>query len=93
MKTEGNVSQNIYFLWPRELTCNNKFLVCAHKNKTLKMLSLTAENVSSALCSTINGTLLARERRNFCNLETCLSHDILWGPLQLADKSRNNYKS
>jgi hypothetical protein len=58
-----SLSQNIYSLWPRELTYNNKILVCAHNNGTLTMLS-------SALCSTILGALLARKSRNLCNLET-----------------------
>jgi hypothetical protein len=50
---------------------NNKILVFAHKHKTLKMLSLTAGNVPSALCRTILATLVARECRIFCILETC----------------------
>jgi hypothetical protein len=66
-----------YFLWPRELTYDNNILVCAHKNEIFTMLSLTSGNVSSALCSIIHGTLLARECTNFCKLETCLLHDIL----------------
>jgi hypothetical protein len=53
----------------------NKILVCAHKHETLTMLSLTAGNVSSALCSTILEILVARECRIFCNIETCLSPD------------------
>jgi hypothetical protein len=39
------------------------------------MLSHTAGNVSSALCSTILATLVARECRIFSNLETGLPHD------------------
>jgi hypothetical protein len=53
------------FFWPRELTYNNKILVCAYKHETLTMLSLTAGNVTSALCTTILGTLVAREFRHF----------------------------
>jgi hypothetical protein len=38
-------------------------------HKTLTMLSLTAGNISSALWSIILGTLVARDRRTFCNLQ------------------------
>jgi hypothetical protein len=63
MKTNTSVSQNtrISFLWPGELTYDNKTLVCAHKHKTFTTLSFTAGNVSLALCSTILGILVARE--------------------------------
>jgi hypothetical protein len=43
------------------------------KHKTLTTVSLRAGNISSALCSTILGTLVGRECRIICNLETCLS--------------------
>jgi hypothetical protein len=59
----------------KQLTYNNKILVCAHTHETLTMLSLTAGNVSSALCSTNLATLIARQCRIFSNLETCISHD------------------
>jgi hypothetical protein len=66
MKTERSVKK--YLLWPRQLTYVNK-TVCAHKNKTLIMSSLTVGNVSSAPYSTIHGTLLARKCRNFVTLK------------------------
>jgi hypothetical protein len=46
------------------LTDDNKIPVCAHKQEIPTMLSLTAGNVSSDLCSTILGTLVAREMQN-----------------------------
>jgi hypothetical protein len=49
--------------------------VCAHKHETLTILSLTAGNVSSALCSTNLATLVARECSIFSNLEICSSDD------------------
>jgi hypothetical protein len=44
-------------------------LSCAHKHKTLTMLSLRLGNISSALCSTTFGTLFASECRIFCSLK------------------------
>jgi hypothetical protein len=56
-----------------ELTADdNKILFCAHMQKTLTMLSLTAGNVSSILCSTSLGIPVARECRQFHSLETSL---------------------
>jgi hypothetical protein len=42
--------------------------VCEHKDKTLTMLSLTAGNISSALCIRILSIPVARECRIFHNL-------------------------
>jgi hypothetical protein len=52
--------------------------VCEHKHKTLTMLSLTAGNVSSALCSRILSIPVARKCKIFHNLGTFLSHAVLW---------------
>jgi hypothetical protein len=93
MKANTSLAQNIYFLWPRELPYNNKIPVCAHKHKTLKILSLTTGNVSLALCSTILATLVARECRTFCNLETYQMINILWGSLELAHNGPSNLNS
>jgi hypothetical protein len=43
---------------------------CPHKHKTLTILSLTAGIISSALCNRILGIPVAKECRNFHNLET-----------------------
>jgi hypothetical protein len=37
--------------------------------------------------------LLQEECRIFCKLKLCLSHDILWGSLELAYKSPSNVTS
>jgi hypothetical protein len=55
-----------------------KISVCEHKHKTLTMISFTAGNISSALCSRILSIPVARECRIFHNLKTFLSHDVLW---------------
>jgi hypothetical protein len=47
---------------------------CTHKHKTLTILSLTAGNISSALCSRILGIPVARECRIFHNLKTSFYH-------------------
>jgi hypothetical protein len=57
---------------------DNKILVCAHKHKTLTMLSLTAGNISSSLCSRILGIPVARECRIVHKLETFfITHNVL----------------
>jgi hypothetical protein len=53
-------------------------------HKTLTMPSFTVGNISSALSSIIVGTLVVRECRIFCNLETC---DILWVAKEFAYKN------
>jgi hypothetical protein len=63
-------NKNVQLLTLRELTDDNKTFVCVHKHKTLTIVSLTAGNISSALCSTILGIPVARECRIFHNLET-----------------------
>jgi hypothetical protein len=47
---------------------------CAHKHKTLTILSLTAGNISSALCSRILGIPVAREWRMFHNSKAFFCH-------------------
>jgi hypothetical protein len=59
------------------LADDNKTLFCAHKYKTLTMNSLTAGNISSALCSIILATLVARECTMLCNHTTQSSY-VLW---------------
>jgi hypothetical protein len=67
---------------------------CAHKHKTLTILSLTAENVSSALCSRILGIPVARECRIFHNLETIfITHDALWAANELIYKNPSDIAS
>jgi hypothetical protein len=67
-----------------ELTDDNEILSCAHEHKTLTMSSFTVGNISSAICTTILGTLVSRECRIFCNLETS---DILWVAKEFAYKN------
>jgi hypothetical protein len=67
---------------------------CAHKHKTLTILSLTAENVSSTLCSRILGNPVARECRIFHNLEIFfITHDALWVANELIYKNPGDIAS
>jgi hypothetical protein len=51
------LSQNIWFLWACKSRDEDKNITSfANKHKTLTMVSLTAENISTR-CSTIRGTL------------------------------------
>jgi hypothetical protein len=54
-----------------------KFLVYGQKQKILTMLSLTAGNTSSALCSTIFEFLLQKNTESFITLIVLLSHIAL----------------
>jgi hypothetical protein len=66
---------------------------CAHKHKTLTILSLTAANVSSTLCSRILGTPVARECRIFHNLENFFITHALWGANELIYKNPSDIAS
>jgi hypothetical protein len=52
-------------LWERT---DYKILFCAHKHKSLAILSFTAGNISSVFCSTSLGILAARYCRIFCGI-------------------------
>jgi hypothetical protein len=66
---------------------------CTHKHKTFTILSLTAGNVSSTLCSRIIGIPVARECRIFHNLETFITHDALWAANELIYKNPSDIAS
>jgi hypothetical protein len=68
-------------------------LFCAHKHKPLTILSLTAANVSSTLCSRILGTPVARKCRIFHNLETFFITHALWVANELIYKNPSDIAS
>jgi hypothetical protein len=65
---------------------------CAHKHKTLTILSLTAANVST-LCSRILGTPVARECIIFHNLENFFITHALWVANELIYKNPSDIAS
>jgi hypothetical protein len=79
MKIKRILSRNILFLWScksRDEDKNN--LSSVNKHKTLTMVSLRAGNTLT-LCSTILGTLVAKERRILCNLANSFLTKDLFG--------------
>jgi hypothetical protein len=78
-KIKRILSQNVLFLWPCKSRDEDKnTLSRVNTHKTLTMVSLGSGNIS-ALCSTILGTLDARECRILCNLATRSSHNMFCG--------------
>jgi hypothetical protein len=56
------------------MTDENKTFAHVHKHRTLTIISLTAGNISSPLCSRILSIPVARGSKIFHNLETSFLH-------------------
>jgi hypothetical protein len=75
------------------VTDENNTFVHVHKQGTLNILSLTAGNISSPLCSRILTIPVARESIIFHNLETSFRHDAFCIANELIYKNPSDIAS